>query len=51
MNLINEVDSHTSLAELKNENEKTKIVLERIKGERDKFLNEITKLKELEVNF
>lgn len=44
MNIINEVDQHTNLAELKNEHEKTKIVLNRIKGERDKFYNELSKI-------
>jgi len=42
MNLINEVDSHTNLAELKNEYEKTKFVLEKIRADRDKFYNELS---------
>lgn len=55
MTIINEVDSHTNLAELKNEYEKTKFVLERVRSERDKFYNELSQvtinLHELESNY
>ena len=55
MNIINEVDSTTNLAELKNENEKAKYVLGKIRAERDKFYNELSEvtidLHELESNY
>lgn len=40
--IINEVDSHTNLEDLKNEYEKTQFVLERIRAEKDKFYNELS---------
>ena len=37
MTIINEVDQNANTAELKNEYEKTKYVLDKIKADRDKF--------------
>lgn len=42
MTLINEVDSHTNLAELKNEYERTKTALEKVRAERQKFFGELS---------
>ena len=44
MTIINEVDSNTNLAELKNEYEKIKVMLEKVRGERDKSYNEFKTL-------
>ena len=41
INLINEVEQNTDLAELKSEYEKTKFILEKVKTERDKIFNEL----------
>jgi hypothetical protein len=40
MNIINEVDSHTNL-ELKNEYEEIKVVLDKVKSERDNFYQDL----------
>lgn len=42
VNIINEVFSHTNLLELKNEYEKTKYMLMKIRSKRDKFFNELS---------
>ena len=42
MTIINEVDSHTNFAELKNEYDKTKVTLEKIRDERLKFFGELS---------
>ena len=42
MTIINEVDAHTNLADLKNEYEKTKFVLDKIRADRDQYYNELS---------
>lgn len=55
MTIINEVDSHTNLAELKSEYEKTKTSLEKMRAERQKFFGELSQVTiqyhELENNY
>ena len=55
MTIINEVDSHNNLQELKNDYEKTKFVVEKVRAEKAKFYNELSQvtinLHELENNY
>jgi len=44
MTLINDVDSHTSIAEIKNKYEKTKYQLARMKENRDSYSVDLSKL-------
>jgi hypothetical protein len=42
MTIINEVDSHNNLQELKNDYEKTKFIVEKVRAEKAKFYNELS---------
>lgn len=55
MTIINELDSHNSLQELKNDYEKTKFFLEKVRAEKSKYCNELSQvtlnMHELENNY